>query len=72
MKPVAKPRVVAPTDITIDRIKVVSKGDRGFIRGERGFTRNKLYDIVFTSTAEFAVGYPLYLEDVPAAAVILV
>jgi len=72
MKVVIKPRVVAPTEITMDRTKVVNRGDRGIILDERGYNKNKLYDIIFTSTAESTVGYPLYLEGVPASTVILV
>ncbi|HEX9085896.1 MAG TPA: hypothetical protein VF867_00030 [Arthrobacter sp.] len=70
MKVVTKSRVVAPADITIDRTRVVVKGDRGIVLAERGLGRNRIYDIVFTSTAESAVGYPLCIEGVPASAVI--
>lgn len=72
MKAVTRPRVVTPADIAVDRTKVVNKEDRGIILGERGYNKNKTYDIVFTSTAEAAAGYPLYLEGVPASWVILV
>lgn len=70
MKIVSKPRVVAPENISVDRTTVVVKGDRGIVLAERGLGRNRLYDIVFTSTAESAVGYPLYLEGVPVSTVI--
>ncbi|MGX5716812.1 hypothetical protein [Arthrobacter sp. MAHUQ-56] len=75
MKILNRHRVVAPSDISVDRVKVVLKGDRGIVVAERGNDRNKMYDVVFSSTAPRAdgsVSYPVLLQDIPDAMVLRV
>jgi hypothetical protein len=75
MKISIRSRVVAPSDIMVDREKVILKGDRGIVLAERGNDRNRAYDVVFTSTARLADGavtYPVMLLDVPDGMVLRV